>query len=115
MGRLSQAELRSLEGKIVRAFKLERRPRAIACSRSRLAVLTHGGRVELFSSASGSALGSRSVPSRVAPMLAASDQWLVYAVGRAITGFNFKTGTSRVLAYARRRPFDLSVSERRVT
>ena len=113
-GTTRKGQLRTLGGKIVAEFTLERRPRAIALSQSRLAVLTHGGRVELFSAASGSLLGSRQVPWKVAPMLVANDRWLVYAAGRAITGFDLKTGTSHLLAHAARKPFDLTVSGERV-
>ena len=47
-------------------------------------------------------------------MLVGNDRWLVYAAGRAITGFDLKTGTSHLLAHAARRPFDLTVSGQRV-
>lgn len=106
-------ELRSADGTLLASFKTQRRPRAIALSGSLIAVLT-GRQIELFTVPLGASRGVVPVPWSTAPMLAASDPWVVFAVGRAVHGIDVRTQESRLLARASKRPFRLSVSARRV-
>jgi hypothetical protein len=76
-------------------------PLAIALSRHILAVLTQNARSDRLSwydPAVGTKLGSVPIPRRAAPQLAASDQLLVYRVGRLLRGVATLNGHGRILA-----------------
>jgi hypothetical protein len=65
-----------------------------------LAVLTESGhrdRISWYDPTDGTKLGGVSVSRRAAPQLAASDQLVVYRVGRMLRGISIRNGRSRVL------------------
>jgi hypothetical protein len=75
-------------------------PIAIALSPNVLAVLTASGphdRISWFSATDGTKLGSALVSSLAAPQLAASDQLIVYRVGRYLRDISTRTGRSASL------------------
>jgi len=75
-------------------------PAAIALSPHVLAVLTQRGphdRISWFSTTDGTQLGSALVSQRAAVQLAASDQLIVYRVGRTLYGVSTATGHIRAL------------------
>jgi len=75
-------------------------PIAIALSPHVLAVLTASGphdRISWFSATDGTKLGNTLVSSLAAPQLAASDQLIVYRVGRFLRDIPIKTGHSAKL------------------
>jgi hypothetical protein len=75
-------------------------PVAIALTPHMLAVLTESGhrdRISWYDPTDGTKLGGVSVSRRAAPQLAASDQLVVYRVGRMLRGISIRNGRSRVL------------------
>jgi hypothetical protein len=76
-------------------------PLAIALSRNVFAVLTQNARsdrISWYDATGGTKLGSVPVSRQAAPQLAASDQLVVYRVGRLLRGISTHGGAGRILA-----------------
>jgi hypothetical protein len=87
-------------------------PAAIALSPHVLAVLTQRGprdRISWFSATDGTKLGSVLVSRRAEPQLAASDDLVVYRVGRTLRGISTDTSAIRTLAKTGPNPVGFSL------
>ena len=92
-------------------------PLALALSRHILAVLTQNARTDRISwydATAGTKLGSVLIPHRALPQLAASDQLVVYRVGRFLRGVSTHGGTSRILAKTAPTAIGLSLENNRL-
>jgi hypothetical protein len=93
-------------------------PLAIALSSHVLAVLaTSAGlhdRISWFSATNGSKLGSTLVAEAAAPQLAASDQLIVYRIGRDLHGISTHTGRNRKLVQTGPNYLGLSLADGRL-
>jgi hypothetical protein len=93
-------------------------PIAIALSPHVLAVLTTQtgphDRISWFSTADGTKLGSALVSSHASPQLAASDQLIVYRVGRLLRGVSTHGGRNRILAKTGQNAVGLSLQNGRL-
>jgi hypothetical protein len=93
-------------------------PMAIALSSNVMAVLTTQAgprdRISWFSATDGTKLGSALVSSRAAPELAASDQLIVYAVGRQLRDISTHTGHNAKLVQTGPNTVGLSLAHGRL-
>jgi TolB protein len=98
-------------GHLQQTLVADGRARAIALSRSIVAVLTDK-RLSIYSRASGTRLATRAVPRTAAPLLSAAGRNVVFRVGRTIWLLSGRR--LRRLAVARAKPIGLSIEGNRV-
>ena len=104
-------------GSLVARAKPGGTPVALALSAHVLAVLMHSGaafRIAWFDALDGRLLGSVRVGKLVAPQLAASDQLVVYRVGRVVHAVDVVTGTISRIVKTRAKPIGLSLDGSRL-
>ena len=104
-------------GTLVSRFSPKGTVRAIALAPKIAAVLVQQGaarRIERYNAATGSLIGSGTVPRATAPVLGIADSRIVYRVGKAIWLLNAMSGRTQLLHTAAATPVGLSVEGRRV-
>jgi hypothetical protein len=92
-------------------------PTAIALAPHLLAVLTRQGRqdrISWYDPSDGTSLGSLSVSSHTAAQLAASNETIVYRVGRWLRGISVRSGRTRRLARTSGTPTGLTLEQGRL-
>jgi hypothetical protein len=108
----------AVTGNVLGQPKVHGIPLAIALSAHVLAVLTTlagpRDRISWFSATSGKKLGSALVSASAAPQLAASDQLIVYRVGRVLRDISTRNGRHGKLVQTGLNPLGLSLAGRRL-
>lgn len=105
------------DGHLVSQVETQGLPLALALSTKVLAVLKRSGSrttIAWFDPASGKPLGSVGVPAGTAGELTASDQLIVYHVGRLVRGIDVGTGRVRTLVTTETPPVGLSLQGSRL-
>jgi hypothetical protein len=108
----------AVTGNVLGQPKVHGIPLAIALSSHVFAVLTTlagpHDRISWFSATNGKKLGSVLVSATAAPQLAASDQLIVYRVGRVLRGVSTHTGRSIRLVQTRKNYLGLALAQGRL-
>ena len=111
-------EVRTVDkGTFVASMSTDGAPEAIALSSSTLALLARvGDKVVLswYAMPAGSLLGTATVPAKTAPGLSASEDAIVFRVGRSIRVVDVKTQKVRTVATATSTPIGLSIAGSRI-
>jgi Tol biopolymer transport system component len=106
----------TFSGAVLARFAVEGKPRAVALSSARIAVLVEQGRskrIELRGRG-GKLERSVSVPAVTDAELSTAGPWIVFRTGRTIRLLDARNGRTSVLAVAREIPVGLSIEGRRV-
>ena len=108
---------RARDAALISSFRPAGTVKALALSQRYVIVLVQSDgttRIEWYDARSGEKLGTHPLPAKATPRISASDQAIVFAMGKAIHALDLPSGRDHRLWRAANAPLSLSISGTRI-